>query len=182
MIERTLAKRYAAALLHITNPEGSTDEVESFLMALKEAYLRQKDFRALLDSPRVPRAVKKALLRKMFESHAQKSFLDFLELLVDKDRTGVIPEIADQFDWLSDASRGLARLKVRSWQPLSEGHRARLIESLTRLMGKRVEIEAETDPALKGGLVVTLGHLVLDGSVAYRLKGIGERLRELQSG
>ena len=51
MIEKTLAKRYAAALLKVTDAEGSTEETESFLLALKDAYLSQKDFRAAINTP-----------------------------------------------------------------------------------------------------------------------------------
>ena len=61
MIEKTLAKRYAAALLKVTDAEGSTEETESLLLALKDAYNSQKEFRAVLSQPRVPRAMKKRL-------------------------------------------------------------------------------------------------------------------------
>ena len=76
MIEKTLAKRYAAALLKVTDAEGSTEETESFLLALKDAYLSQKEFRAVLAQPRVPRAMKKRLLVKIFEGKSTKSFTD----------------------------------------------------------------------------------------------------------
>ena len=67
MIEKTLAKRYAAALLKVTDAEGSTEETESLLLALKDAYTSQKEFRAVLSQPRVPRAMKKLPL---FENDA----------------------------------------------------------------------------------------------------------------
>ena len=67
MIERTLAKRYAAALLHVTDKEGATEETEALLMGLKDAYQSQKGFRDLLASPKVPRKMKKQLLRKVFK-------------------------------------------------------------------------------------------------------------------
>ena len=71
MIEKTLAKRYAAALLRMTDPEGTTEETEANLLALKEVYLGNKAFRAVLSQPRVPKSMKRAILRKAFEGRAK---------------------------------------------------------------------------------------------------------------
>ena len=180
MIERTLAKRYSAALLRVTDPEGTTEEADSLLQALRGVYEQLKPFRATLSHPRVPRARKKALLRKAFEGRARPSFLQFLDLLVDRNRLDIIPEIAETFGRLADLSRGLVRVKVRSWRPLSDAHRQRLAGQLGRITGKRVEIQAEADASLRGGLHVRIGDTVIDGSVAHRLKSIREHFREFQ--
>lgn len=176
MIERTLAKRYAAALLRVTDPEGSTDEAEILLQALGEAYGKDKSFRAILAQPRVPRSVKKALLRKALEGRARPSFLQFLDLLVDKNRLDLFPGLAEAFGRLADDARGLVRIEVRSWRPISEEHRQRLEGHMARLTGKRVAVRAETDPRLRGGMLVRLGDTVIDGSVARRLKAAREHL------
>ena len=39
MIERTLAKRYAAALLAVSDKEGTTEKTESLLLALRMYFL-----------------------------------------------------------------------------------------------------------------------------------------------
>ena len=180
MIEKTLAKRYAAALLKVTDAEGSTEETESLLLALKDAYNSQKDFRAVLSQPRVPRAAKKRLLVKIFEGKAKKSFTDFLQFLVDKNRQDILPEIADMFDRLADASKGVVKITVKSWRPLSDAHRASLQSKLERLTGKKIAIDAKVDPAAKGGMLVMFGDNVIDGTVDHHLKLIAEKFRELQ--
>jgi len=180
VIEKTLAKRYAAALLKVTDAEGSTEETESFLLALKDAYLSQKEFRAVLSQPRVPRAMKKRLLVKIFEGKSKKSFTDFLQFLVDKNRQDILPEIADMFDRLADASKGVVKIAVKSWKPLGDAHRAALQSKLEKLTGKKIAIDARVDPSVKGGMLVMYGDNVIDGTVDHRLKEIGERFRELQ--
>lgn len=180
MIEKTLAKRYAAALLKVTDAEGSTEETESLLLALKDAYNSQKEFRAVLSQPRVPRAAKKRLLGKIFEGKAKQSFTDFLDLLVDKNRQDIIPDIADMYDRLADASKGVVKITVKSWRPLSDAQRSDLQSKLERLAGKKVSIDARVDPGVKGGMLVMFGDTVIDGTVAHRLKVIAEKFRELQ--
>jgi F-type H+-transporting ATPase subunit delta len=176
VIERTLARRYAAALLRVTGPEGSTDEAEALLQALQDAYEKDPSFRAVLAQPRIPRKMKKALFRRALEGRALPSFLQFLDLLVDKNRLDLFPVLAEAFGQLADESRGLARVQVRSWRPLSEAHRQRLEGQIARLTGKRVTVQSETDPRLRGGMLVRLGNTVMDGSVARRLKLAREHL------
>lgn len=180
MIERTLAKRYAAALLKVTDAEGTTEEVEALLLSLRDAWKAQRGFRDLMTSPKVPRASKKALLRKALAGTAKESFLQFLDLLVDKNRAEILPEVSDVFDRLADASHGVVRVKVRSWKPLSDAQKATLNEKLVKITGKKIQIEAEADPALKGGMQLRIGDSVVDGTVAHRLKSLGEKLRELE--
>lgn len=180
MIERTLAKRYAAALLQVTDKEGATEETEALLLALRDAYRNNKAFRGVLAQPKIPRKMKKQLLRRAFEGIARPSFIHFLDLLVDKNRVEIIPDVADMYDRLADLSKGIVRVKVKSWKPLSDAHRGALAGRLKGLTGRQVEIDAEADPALKGGMLVHVGDTVIDGSVAHRLKVLGERLKELE--
>jgi F-type H+-transporting ATPase subunit delta len=178
--EKTLAKRYAAALLRVSDAEGATEETEALLLALKDVYQRDKAFRAVLAQPRIPRRTKKTLLRRAFEGRAPEFFLRFLDLLVDKGRLEILPEVAEVFDRLADASKGIVRVRVRSWKPLSEDHRERLAGRLAALTGKKIEIQAEADPSVGGGLLVHIGDTVIDGTAAFRLREVAERFRELQ--
>lgn len=180
MIEKTLAKRYAAALLKATDADGSTEETEGFLHALKAAWESQKDFRSMLAQPRIPRAVKKQMMHRIFQGKAKQSFIDFLDLLIDKNRQDILPDIADMYDRLADASQGIVRATVKSWRPLTDAQRSALQARLEQLSGKKVSFDEKVDPSLKGGLLVMFGDTVIDGTAAHRLKAIGEKFRELQ--
>ena len=176
MIERTLAKRYAAALLAALEKDGNVEEAESNLLALKEVYEKLPAFRQTLTQPRLTRETRKAFLRRAFEGKVGKSFLEFLDLLVEKKRTDLLPDIADAFDRLADASRGVVRVKARTFRPLDNPGRAALKKKLTTITGKKVDIEETVDPTLKGGMLVQIGDTVIDGSVAGHLKELRERL------
>ena len=177
MIERTLAKRYARALLAVTE---NVEDVEGSLLSLKEVYRTNDAFRRALHEPRIPRSKRMSLLRKPFEGKLGKPFEEFLDLLVDKHRVDLIPDIADAFDRLADASRGVVRVQVRSWKPLDSKMQATLQAKLVEITKRKVEMDVQTDPSLKGGMLVKIGDTVIDGSVASRLKELRERLMERQ--
>lgn len=180
MIEKTLAKRYAAALLTVADMKGTVEETEANLLALRDAYHKDARMRAVLHQPKLSRSQRKRILRLPFENRAHRTFLEFLDLLVDKNRVALIPEIADMFDRLADASQGVVRVGVKSFLPLSDSEQSTLRQKLVKITGKKVHLDLETDATLKGGMLIRIGDTVVDGTVARRLKALAERLTELQ--
>jgi F-type H+-transporting ATPase subunit delta len=178
MIEKTLAKRYAKAMLSVALKEGAVEQVEGHLLALKDAYRGNASFRKAMGQPRIPKAARKQILRRPFEGKALPAFLELLDLLVDKHRVKLIPDIADSFDQLADESHGVVRVQVASAFPLSATHEKTLEDRLKAATGKKVEMRVSVDRALKGGLSVRIGDQVLDGTVLNRLKTLRERLLE----
>ncbi len=82
---------------------------------------------------------------------------------------------ADAFDELSAlaaALRDKAVAHVRSASTLSSEQVERLAATLTRTYGKPVTVHVEVDPALLSGMVVRVGHEVIDGSAAGRLAAL----------
>jgi len=180
MIEKTLAKRYAAAMLAVAVKEGLVEQVESNLLALKQVYETDAMFRLALGQPQIPKAARKKLLRKPFEGRAHPAFLDFLDLLVEKNRVTILPDIATMFDELADVTQGVVRVGVRSAFPLNDRQRQELDQQLARVTGKKVVLQESVDKALKGGMAVRIGDTVIDGTVAHRLARLREYLAELQ--
>ena len=178
MIEKTLAKRYATALLSVALKEGAVPKVRELLLALKGAYGRDAAFRGALAQPRIPKADRRTLLRKSFEGNAPESFLKLLDLLVEKNRVRLIPDLADSFDTLADESRGVVRAQVASTFPLTPAQEKRLLDVLKAATGKTVEMSVAVNRGLEGGLSVRIGDRVLDGTVVNRVKGLRERVHD----
>jgi F-type H+-transporting ATPase subunit delta len=179
VIERTLAKRYASALLAVTHKENAVEETETTLLSLRQVWEKDAKFRAVLTSPKVRKSDRKALLRRVLAS-ASKAVQEFADLLVEKNRVDLLPDVADQYDRLADAFRGVVRVQVASAFPLSEEQKARLTGALQKVTGKSCSLEATVNPSLKAGLQVRMGDSVVDGTIAYRLKSLRFRLEELQ--
>lgn len=179
MIERTVAKRYAASMLLVSEAAGITEEVESQLLALKDAFVRDSNFQILMLNPRISRKAKREVLQRIFRDKVHPAFMRFLEILVDRHRFGIIVEIADAFDELADAFKGIVRAQVRTFLPLSEEHKRLLHARLTRLVGgRKLEMNVQVDPELLGGMWVKIGDTLIDGSVASKLKYLREKLFE----
>ena len=52
----------------------------------------------------------------------------------------------------------------------------RLREALNRATDKDVEVKVIVDPSVLGGIVATIGDIVIDGSVRHRLEQLKEQI------
>lgn len=97
----------------------------------------------------------------------------------------VLPQILRQAaheDWLTrliadglingqklDSREVCKEATVVSAFPLTEPQRKLLRERLEQVMGAPVTVQEQVEPALIAGLTITIGHMVLDGSLAHKL-------------
>ena len=70
---------------------------------------------------------------------------------------------------LAVARRGEVVAHVGAAADLTDAQRTRLVELLTRIYGHPVSVQLNVDPELLGGLSITVGDEVIDGSIASRL-------------
>jgi F-type H+-transporting ATPase subunit delta len=83
---------------------------------------------------------------------------------------------AEELSELAAARRDRYIAHVRTPVRLGADQEQRLTETLTRLYGRPISVQAELDPDLLGGLVVRVGGEIIDGSVAGRLATARRRL------
>ena len=76
---------------------------------------------------------------------------------------------AEELSELAAGRRDRYVAHVRTPVRLTAEQEQRLTDSLTRLYGRPISVQAELDPDLLGGLVVRVGGELIDGSVAGRL-------------
>lgn len=175
--ERTLARRYARALLDVAIEKSLVDEVERDLYALAATWRTSRDLRTLVAHPSVHRERKKAAIGGVLGGKVSALTIRFVEVLLDKGRFDLIVPLAVEFDVLSDEAQGIAKLRVTVYMPLTDGQRERLVGMLLQHTGrKRAVIDEAVDPKILGGIVVRYGDQVLDGSLAGRLRKMREHL------
>lgn len=174
MLEKTVSKRWASALLLLAEKEEKVESIESQLLVMKDVFLKDNNFRTLLTHPKIQKSIKKNVLKKLIEPGI---LLSFFELIIDKGRASLIPHMADAFDELADRSKGVVRVNVKSYSPLSDEVKSELIKNVSKIIGdKQVKLNVEVDRSLMGGLWVKVGDNLLDGSVLTKYSLLKEKL------
>jgi F-type H+-transporting ATPase subunit delta len=146
--------------------EAVKAELSSFAQMVSES----ADLRNFLANPAVARMNKQAVIGKLVEQlQGSKTLRNFLMVLVDNRRAGLLSEISAAFEAELRARLGVAKAEVTSARDLSGAERTELERTLEKLTGKRVEATYGLDPGLIAGAQVRIGSTVYDGSVRQQL-------------
>jgi F-type H+-transporting ATPase subunit delta len=150
--------------------------VDTDLTAVADAYRTVRQFRAILSDPNLAEDTKKKALNGVFKSRISETTLSFLNLLVDKRRITLLPEIQREFDRLALQVQNIARATAVTAVPLNPAEIKSLTKSLEERTGKTIELVTEVDPAVLGGVLVRIGDNVIDGTVKGNLDRLRARL------
>ena len=174
---RGLAQRYAAALADVALEQDAAAPIRKNLDEFCAALEGSPDLGNFLISPAVSRENKQGVIGKIAARiGAGKVFRNFLLVVSDNRRTGLLPEIASAFHSVLLERMGVAEAQVTSAAELTAGQKKQLNAALERLTGKKVEARYSLAPALMGGAVVRIGSTVYDGSVREQLDRLRSRL------
>ena len=169
------ARRYVQAIVEIAREKGSFDAWERDLARLGDM-AADPDVATFLDNPSAGEAAKKKAADLVL-ADAQPEARNLAHLLIERQRTGLIPDLVDGFRGAVLAEKGIVVADITTAEPLDATMQAAVGERLGQMVGQTVELRLHTDPALIGGLVAQIGDQVIDGSVQTRLRRLRTRLR-----
>ncbi len=175
MKQTILAKRYAKALFAIGKEEEKNEAYNEALQSLAGLFRTNPEVEDALTNPLYPLDIREKAMGSIVKMmDVDKVTANFLNLLVQKKRAVILPEIAEVFQIMVDEDQNLSHGSVVSAVELDADLQTKIQNTLEKLTGKKVELTASVDPSIIGGIVAKVGDLVLDGSIRTqlaRLKG-----------
>lgn len=169
-----IARRYAAALLKLAQENGQHDEITAELQGLRTTLQSSAELRALLRNPIIRSERKRALLEALFHPRVSPLLFQFLQLVVDKRREALLPDIITAYEELYFQYTDRLAVTIRSAVPLDDDLRERIVALLHERTGKTIVPRFEVRPSLLGGAQLQIGDTLIDGSLRHAL----ERLRQ----
>jgi ATP synthase F0 subunit b/ATP synthase F1 delta subunit len=158
------------ALLKRADIEDQVDEVEEQLFRFGRVLDAEPRLTALLSDYTTPLDGRIALLDKVIEgAGVDGTAAALLRQTIGHLRGERADEAVIDLAELAVARRGEVVAHVRAATDLTDAQRARLGELLTRIYGHPVSVQLNVDPEVLGGLAITVGDEVIDGSIASRL-------------
>lgn len=168
MFANIIAARYARAVMQSCPDLATIERVEDELILLRKTYEQHPEIRAFLINPKMPPQVKKKVLRDSLTDKFSDIVLRLLDLLIDKRRQDILPQIADRFNVLTDQARGIEHADIIVATPISPDLAERLKDAIQKFSGRQVETEIKVDESIIGGVQIKLGDKVIDGSLKRR--------------
>jgi ATP synthase F0 subunit b/ATP synthase F1 delta subunit len=167
------------ALLIRAERAGQVDDVEDQLFRFSRILDAQPRLALLLGNYETPPDARIRLLRKVLDSAGAGVSPITAELLAKTVELlrGQSAEVAVQgLAEVAVARRGEVVARVSAATELSDAQQTRLTEVLSRIYGHPVTSQIQIDPELLGGLAITVGDEIIDGTLSSRLAAAQSQL------
>jgi F-type H+-transporting ATPase subunit delta len=174
MIEGSLARRYAKALLALAEESGAADDFGVQLdKVVRLCTLEGGDLVAVMSNPSFTPSERKAVLQAVLPNLGLHPTVgNFVRLVLDKNRFAALADIAREYRALSDVAANRVRASVTTAFPASAAMQNDIATALSGATGKTVLVETKVDPSLLGGMVARVGDKVFDASLRTRLESL----------
>jgi F-type H+-transporting ATPase subunit delta len=166
-----IAQVYARSLFEVAKEQDKLDVVREQLGQFAEALEGNRELSVFFFSPYFSTEEKKNGLGGLLEG-VDDVVENFLSLLIENHRMPVIFRVRRDFDVLWEQENQLLPVTITSAVTLDEATVKTIGDAIGRQTGQQVELTANVDPDVLGGLVVRVGNSILDASIRNRLENL----------
>jgi F-type H+-transporting ATPase subunit delta len=170
-----LAEVYSRALFEAAKDHGALDRVHVELGQFADALAEDRDLQVFFFSPYFSSEEKAEGVGRIV-ADADERLVNFLKLLAERHRMPALHRIRRELDAMWAEENRLLPVTVTSAVELDEGLVREIGERIEEQTGRRVELSANVDPNVLGGLIVRVGNMVLDATVRNRLEQLRKQV------
>ena len=170
-----IAVVYARSLFEAALDQDKLDEVREQLGQFADALDADRELQVFFFSPYFSTSEKKDGLHKAVDG-AEALFMNFLELLLENHRMPAIFRIRRGYDRMWEDHNRLLPVEVTSAVELDEDTVRGIGDRIAEQTGRKVELSAQVEPDILGGIVVRVGNQVLDASIRNRLETLRKQV------
>jgi len=171
-----LAIAYAQALLDLANEAKIANETGQELRDLRQVIDTNAEFAQLLDNPAVGTEERGQLLHRVFDGKASHLMMNFLGLVNEKGRLGILPAIAGAYDELLDKQFGKIEVDITVAQRLGDDQLETVRRTVSEALKRDAVVHQYVDEAIIGGVVLRVQDQLIDGSVRAQLTAMRHKL------
>jgi F-type H+-transporting ATPase subunit delta len=163
-----IATVYARSLFEVAQERDSLDVVRDQLGEFADVLQDNRDLQVFFFSPYFSTEEKKQGLEKTVTG-ADDAVRNFLELLVEKHRMPAVFRVRREYDHLWQEANKLLPVTITSAIELDPSTVEGIGKAIGDQTGRKVQLTADVDPDVLGGIVLRVGNSILDASIRNRL-------------
>ncbi|HET7366337.1 MAG TPA: F0F1 ATP synthase subunit delta [Burkholderiales bacterium] len=173
---RTVARPYAEAAFKLADEAGALARWSEMLAALAAVAADPRVRQAAAD-PRLSDAQRAGLFITVLGGRLTGEAENFVRVLAQNDRLGLLREIREQFEMLKNEREGVVEATVQSAFELTAAQLKDIVTRLEKKTGRKVRPQVSVDRELIGGVKIVLGDKVIDGSARAQLAALETALK-----
>lgn len=169
------ADRYADALVQAVGADGAA-EVSAEIDALLRVAKDEPGGLTLLTGATLSPAAHARSVGRALAGNVREDTEALVRLLAERGQGHLLPEVARALHERLDRAAGRFEVTVTSAVPLTDPQRREAEAAVGDALGERAMVKTQVNPSLLGGMTVQVGDILLDDSVAARLRSLREEL------
>ncbi len=173
---KLVSERYAQALLELVSDNLSKEDILKELLDITESVKGSDDLNKVMTSPVISENEKKNVISKLFEDTTNKVILNFLKLLVDKNRFSMLESITKEYKNEINRLNNLLSINITSAIDLTEDEKSTIKNKLSNILNKNIELEWAINPDIIAGLVFEVGDNIIDNSLRHKLQDLSRNI------
>ena len=170
-----IAAVYARSLFEVAKEGDKVDEIRAQLGEFADALAESHDLQVFFFSPYFSTHEKEDGLDRALDG-ADPMFENFLKLLIENHRTPAVFRVRRELDRLWREENKRLPVQVTSAVELDQATVTQIGDRIAEQTGRKVELAAEVEPDILGGIVVRVGNSILDASIRNRLEQLRKQV------
>lgn len=171
------AKNYGGALYELARDEALAHQLLEEVFTLKEAFHAEPGFIQLLSAPSIPKQERCKIIDDSFRGKVHPYVLNFLKILTEKGYIRDFAGCCQVYRSRYNEDNGILSVTAVTAVPLDENLREKLLQKLSQVTGKHIDLSCRVDPDTLGGVRLDFDGKQVDGTVRHRLDDIRSILR-----
>lgn len=171
-----VAKRYSSSLMKLAKNDQELNGIYENLVLVYETIDNSPEMKTFISHPSISKAEKKEVLDEIFAKKISKDVLNFLYILLDRNRIFALGAIINSLKDAMDKKYNILVIRAISAIELSDEMKSKLKQKLETIYQKKVNLDAKVDESLIAGMVLKIGDKTIDGSVKTRLDSMKRAL------
>ncbi len=179
MIEKIIVKRYAEAFIAYVKDSIGIEKALEDLKNFKDVLRENPDLPEFLKSPEITHREKCQVIDKVLNEDFSQEIGHLLKLLLEKGRIEKIKDIIEYIR-ITYSHKGESEVLLKTTFPLDLAVIKNIENKLEKKFNRKFKFYIDLDASLLGGLQITIGNTVMDGSVKRRLGELQEKLETIR--
>ncbi len=178
-VATVVSERYALSLYEVAKAENLAQEMCEALGQVSDLFAEYPDYLKVLTTPSIALEDKKQTIRAAFENQVHPYLLNFLLLLTEKRRIGLIREMTAAYQDFYYLEAGMCAVTAITAVALTSEQMEKLKDKMASVTGKQIVLKNEVNSEVIGGVLVRIENKQIDDTVKSRLSGIAATLGQI---
>ena len=172
----TISKNYAEALMEIATEQKSSEKIEKQLNQIFETIESSEDLRIVISNSSISTSTKIEIIDEIFKKSIDKKLLNFLKLLVEKNRFNEFEAIKTEFSNMLQKQSNKRTVEVYSPIELNFENKSNVLFKLEHKLGCEIAPIWKIDKSLIAGLAFKIDDCVIDTSIRAKLANLSKNI------